>query len=73
MDTFDIKPLDKGWYYRCQSRGISAGDPKWSRSEAIYQAEMKASMKLPAEIDLYDREGERIIACFILNRACAVD
>lgn len=67
MDIFDIKPLDKGWYYRCRSRGVSAGDRLWSRAEAIYQAEMKAKMYLPAEIDLYDKEGERIIAFFRLD------
>lgn len=67
--TFEVKPLGNGWYYRCAETGLGVHNPfkGWTKDEAIQQAMKKAKQHTPAEIVVYDEYGLSVIAAFLVG------
>ena len=63
VDTFEVKKLDATWYYRCESRGIAAAGPgrDWTQKDAVKAAIKHAAANPPAEILVYDDNGQSVI------------
>jgi hypothetical protein len=63
VDTFEVKKLDATWYYRCESRGIAAVGPgrDSTRKDAVKAAITHAAANPPAEILVYDDNGQSVI------------